>query len=111
VVRSIEHSLCFGAYAPGGAQVGFARVVTDFATFAWLCDVFVIDAYRGRGISKRLVQAAVEHPPLQGLRRFLLATADAHELYRRYGGFAPILAPERWMERFRESNPGGGAAD
>jgi GNAT superfamily N-acetyltransferase len=76
-------------------------VVTDYATFAWLCDVFVLDEHRGTGIGKRLVEEVVAHPRLRGLRRLLLATADAHELYRRYGGFAPIAAPDRWMERFQ----------
>ncbi len=103
VVRSIEGSHCFGAYAPDGTQVGFARVVTDFATFAWICDVIVDDAHRGRSIGKQLIQQIVADPGLQGLRRLLLATADAHELYRRYGGFVPISAPDRWMERFRPS--------
>ncbi len=102
VVRSIENSLCFGAYAPGGAQVGFARVVTDYATFAWLCDVFVLDAHRGRGVGKLLVEEVVAHPRLQGLRRLLLATRDAHELYRCHGGFAPLRVPESWMERLED---------
>jgi GNAT superfamily N-acetyltransferase len=101
VVRSIQHSFCFGVYAPDGSQAAFARVVTDYATFAWLCDVFVLDEHRGTGIGKRLVEEVVAHPRLRGLRRLLLATADAHELYRRYGGFAPIAAPDRWMERFQ----------
>lgn len=101
VVRSIQHSLCFGVYAPDGSQAAFARVVTDYATFAWLCDVFVLDEHRGRDIGKRLVEEVVAHPRLRGLRRFLLATADAHDLYRRYGEFVPIAAPDRWMERFQ----------
>jgi GNAT superfamily N-acetyltransferase len=104
VVRSIENSLCFGAYARDGSQAGFARVVTDLATFAWICDVFVVDAHRGRGVGKRLIEEVVAHPQLQGLRRLLLATADAHELYRRYGGFAPLRVPESWMERFEGSS-------
>jgi GNAT superfamily N-acetyltransferase len=95
---SLAHSLCFGLYAED-AQVGFARVVTDKATFAWLCDVFVVRDHRGRGLSKWLVQCVVGHPDLQTLRRILLATRDAHDLYRRYAGFAPLQAPERWMER------------
>ena len=99
VVKSIEHSLCFGIYAGDGCQVGFARVVTDYATFAWLCDVFVLENYRGRGLGKWLVQAVVNYPELQGLKRILLATHDAHELYRRYGGFKKLQAPEKWMER------------
>lgn len=98
VQRSIEHSLCFGVYE-GERQVGFARVVTDYATFAWLCDVFILESHRGHGLGKWLVACLVAHPELQGLRRWMLATRDAHELYRRYGGFETLKAPERWMER------------
>jgi GNAT superfamily N-acetyltransferase len=96
--RSIEHSLCFGIYDSAGLAA-FARVVTDYATFAWLCDVFVMEAHRGRGLGKWLVEAVVSHPDLQGLRLFTLATRDAHELYRRYGGFEALPKPERWMAR------------
>ncbi|MCE9593499.1 MAG: GNAT family N-acetyltransferase [Planctomycetes bacterium] len=96
VERSLEHSLGFGAYL-GARQVGFARVVTDRATFAWLCDVFVLEEARGRGVSKRLMECVVAHPDLQGLRRFSLATRDAQELYRRYG-FEPIGDPTRYLE-------------
>jgi GNAT superfamily N-acetyltransferase len=98
VRRSIEHSLCFGVYGEG-EQVGFARVVTDYATFAWLCDVFVLETARRRGLGKWLIASVIAHPDLQGLRRFMLATRDAHELYRRYGGFEVLRAPERWMEK------------
>jgi GNAT superfamily N-acetyltransferase len=98
VRRSIEHSLCFGVYGPDG-QVGFARVVTDCATFAWLADVFILEEHRGRGLGKWLIETAVAHPDLQGLKLFLLATRDAHELYRRYGGFEALPKPERWMVR------------
>jgi GNAT superfamily N-acetyltransferase len=83
--RSIEHSVCFGIYAPDGTQSGFARVVTDRATFAWVCDVFVVPEHRQRGLGVWLMEAMVEHPELQGLRRWLLATRDAHELYRKTG--------------------------
>ena len=100
VEKSIANSLCFGVYA-GDRQIGFARVVTDYATFAWLCDVFIDDACRGQGLGKRLVIAVVAHPELQGLRNFILATRDAHELYRQYGGFASLSAPDRWMARPR----------
>ena len=99
VARSIANSLCFGVYR-GSQQVGFARVVTDHATFAWVCDVFIIPEERGKGLSKRLVRAVVSHPDLSGLRLMILATRDAHELYGRYGGFKGLRAPERWMERF-----------
>ncbi|MEP6705923.1 MAG: GNAT family N-acetyltransferase [Pyrinomonadaceae bacterium] len=94
---SIDNSLSFGVYR-GGEQVGFARVVTDYATFAWLADVFVLDESRGRGLAKWLVEVIVSHPQLQGFRRWVLATKDAHELYRRYG-FRELHRPERWMER------------
>jgi len=99
VRKSIGNSLCFGVFSPAGEQVGFARVVTDRATFAWLCDVFVLEEHRGRGLSKRLTQAVVSHPDLAGIRRIVLATRDAHELYRRYGGFAELSRPGNWMER------------
>ncbi len=95
VRRSIEHSLCFGAYVEG-RQVGFARVVTDYATFAWLADVFVLEAYRGRGVGKALMQAVQDHPDLRELR-ILLATRDAHGLYAQYG-FEPV-PPDRYMQR------------
>jgi GNAT superfamily N-acetyltransferase len=97
--RAIANSLCFSAFIDG-AQVGFARVVSDLATFAYLCDVFVLPPVRGRGVSKALMQAIHAHPDLQGLRRFLLATADAHGLYAQYG-FVPLTRPERFMERYK----------
>lgn len=99
VQRSIEGSLCLGLYDPQGKLAGFARVITDFATFGWICDVFVLDAHKGRGLGKWLVETVVNLPDLQGLRRLQLATRDAHELYRRYGGFTQIASPEMWMER------------
>jgi GNAT superfamily N-acetyltransferase len=95
--RSVEHSLCFGAFAADGEQAGFARIITDRATFAYLCDVFVFPAFRGFGIGKRMVEAIMAHADLQGLRRFMLATADAGALYARYG-FHPPVKPERLME-------------
>ena len=98
VERSIDHSLCFGVYA-GTEQVGFARVVTDYVTFAWLCDVFIVEPHRGQGLGKRLVETVVAHPDLDGIRLFSLATRDAHELYRRYAGFEPLEVPEKWMAR------------
>lgn len=93
---AIANSLCFGAY-DGALQVGFARVVTDYATYAYLADVFVVESYRGRAIGKALVAAVVEHPRLQGLRRLMLGTRDAHGLYDKFG-FRPVKHPERWME-------------
>ena len=94
--RSIENSLCFGAYLDG-RQIGFARVVTDYATFAWLADVFVVEEQRGKGFSKKLVAAVLAHPRLQELRRFQLGTRDAHGLYAQFG-FKPLAFPERFME-------------
>ena len=94
--RSIEGALPFGVYL-GGEQVGFARVVTDGATFAWLADVFVVRAHRGRGLGKHLVQTVLEHPELRGVRRWVLGTADAHDLYRRFG--FRETAPGRFMVR------------
>jgi GNAT superfamily N-acetyltransferase len=99
VHRSIDASICFGAFAHG-EQVGFARVITDAATFAYLCDVFVLPAWRGQGVARALAAAVDAHARLQGLRRFLLFTADAHGLYRRFG-FTPLAHPERGMERLR----------
>lgn len=94
---AIENSLCFGLYC-GDRQIGFSRVVTDFATFAYLGDVFVLPEFRGRGLSKSLMETIVSHPELQGLRRWLLATRDAHGLYEKFE-FGPLRFPERWMER------------
>ena len=94
VARSIENSVCVGAYAPDGAQAGFARVVTDGATFAWLCDVFVFEDHRGRGLARTLVRAAMDAVP--AVRRWVLATADAHGVYAPFG-FVPIDG-DRWME-------------
>ena len=99
VQRSLENSICFGIYC-GDRQVGFARVVTDRATFAYLADVFVLPRYRGRGLSKWMMECIMAHPDLQGLRRWMLATQDAHGLYQRYG-FTELKAPQRWMEIHR----------
>jgi ribosomal protein S18 acetylase RimI-like enzyme len=96
VDRSIDNSLCFGAYE-GDAQIGFARVVTDSATFAHLMDVFVLSEYRGRGFGKELVRAVLSHPDLQGLRKITLHTADAHSLYEQFG-FRRMDAEDRLME-------------
>jgi GNAT superfamily N-acetyltransferase len=100
VDRSIDGSLPFGLYAPDGSQAGFARVVTDRAVFAYLADVFVLDEHRGRGLGKWLVETVLAHPDLAGLRRWTLATADAHSLYTRHG-FVPADAG-RLMELLRK---------
>lgn len=95
--KSVAGSLTVGAFAPDGDMVGMARVVTDRATFAWLCDVFVDEPGRGRGLGKKIVAFVKGHPDLQGLRRMHLATADAHGLYAQYG-FKPLSGVDRWME-------------
>jgi GNAT superfamily N-acetyltransferase len=95
VERSIQNSLCFGAFQ-GGQQAGFARVITDFATVAYLADVFVVPEHRGRGVSKMLMRAILAQPELQGLRRILLATRDAHGLYAQFG-FQSLAQPEHFM--------------
>jgi GNAT superfamily N-acetyltransferase len=100
VARSIQHSLCFGIYEGTGAQVGFARVVSDFATVAYLGDVFVLESHRGRGLSKWLMECVIQHPALENLRRWILLTRDAHGLYSQFG-FTPVKAPERYMELHR----------
>jgi GNAT superfamily N-acetyltransferase len=97
VRKSVANSLCFSVHHETEGQVGFARVVTDRATFAYLADVFVLAPHRGRGLSRRMMEAVLSHPELQGLRRWLLATRDAHDLYGRFGFVPP--APGRLMER------------
>src|SRR5580693_1947730 len=99
VARSIENALCFGIY-DGQSQIGFARVITDFATIAYIGDVFVLETHRGRGLGKWLMQCITEHPALQNLRRWILTTRDAHGLYSQFG-FTPVKAPERFMEVHR----------
>jgi GNAT superfamily N-acetyltransferase len=99
VERAIANSLCFGVYL-GVQQVGFARVVTDQATFAYLADVFILESHRGRGLSKRLMEFITGHEALQGLRRFLLATKDAHSLYAQFG-FEALADPSRIMESLK----------
>ena len=96
VDRSIEGALCFGIYE-GGAQVGFARVITDRATFAYLADVFVLESHRGRGLAVWLMEVVMAHPELQNLRRWILMTRDAHGLYRKFG-FREIADAGRCME-------------
>jgi GNAT superfamily N-acetyltransferase len=96
--RALANSLCFSLF-DGGAQVGFARVATDRATFAYLADVFVLPTHRGRGLGKLLMETIIAHPDLQGLRRWVLVTRDAHGLYARYG-FAPLAKVDGYMERW-----------
>lgn len=96
VERSIANSMCFGLFR-GRVQVGFARVVTDFATFAWVCDVFVLEPERGKGLASWMIECVRSAPELQGLRRWNLITRDAHRVYARHG-FAALAAPDRWME-------------
>jgi GNAT superfamily N-acetyltransferase len=98
VERAIAGSLAFGLFEHD-RQIGFARTITDGATFAYLADVFVLEGHRGRGLGVFLMECVLAHPSLQGLRRFTLATRDAHDLYRRFG-FTPLAAPDRFMERF-----------
>lgn len=106
VARAIQHSVCAGVYLDG-AQVGFARVVSDRATFGYLADVYILEVHRGRGLSKALVGTLLEHSDLRGLRRFLLATRDAHGLYSRFG-FKPLAAPDRMLELHNPTPyPGG----
>ena len=104
VQKSIENSLCFGVYKEN-KQVGFARVITDYAVFAYLADVFILEAYRGRGLAKWLIACIVSYPELQNLRRWMLATKDAHGLYAQYG-FNPLSKPDRFMEASRPTAPG-----
>jgi len=98
VARSIQNSLCFGVYAHG-KQVGFARVISDFATYAYIGDVFVLESFRGRGLGKWIMECIMKHPCLQGLRRWSLVTRDAHELYGKFG-FARLRWPEAYMESY-----------
>ncbi len=96
VLRRIENALCFGVY-DNDLQIGFARVITDKATFAYIADVFMLENHRGQGLSKQLMAFILEQPDLQNLRRWLLATQDAHGLYAQFG-FLPLSHPERWMD-------------
>lgn len=102
VRKSIENSLCFGLF-DGDNQVGFARLVTDLATFGYLCDVFILPSHRGKGLGGWLMQSITEHPDVKGLRRILLSSRDARELYAKYGGFQPLIYPNNWMEKFTEA--------
>jgi len=99
VARSVENSLCFGVYRRG-KQVGFARVISDYATYAYIGDVFILESFRGRGLGKWLMECLMQHPGLRGLRRWSLVTSDAHGLYARLG-FKPLQKPENYMELHR----------
>ncbi len=101
IEKSLKHSLCFGVYE-NETQIGFARVVSDHATFAYLADVFILESHQGHGLGKWLVQTILEHPDLQGLRRWILATRDAHGLYAQFG-FAALENPDRYMTKFDSS--------
>ena len=100
IEASFRNSFVFGVY-DGARQIGMARLVTDSVTFAWLCDVFVDEAYRGRGVGQWLLQTIVTHPQMQSIKRILLATDDAQSLYRQFG-FTPVEYPEGWLELFRK---------
>src|SRR4029077_15794405 len=111
VARSLENSLCFGVYG-GGEKEGFSRAISEYAHYAYIGDVFVLESYRGHGLGKWLMECIMGHPRLQGLRRWGLATMDAHGLYRKFG-FTPLKTPERFMELHnpeiykRDENLGG----
>jgi GNAT superfamily N-acetyltransferase len=96
VDRALDNSCVFGMYRDG-EQVGLARVITDYATFAYIADVFILPAFRGQGLGVWLIEVVLSHPDLQGFRRWMLATLDAHDLYRKHG-FEPLSNPERFME-------------
>ena len=105
IAKTLETSLCFIVIDERDrSAIAFARVVTDYADFAWLCDVFVEPHARGNGVGKWMIECVLEHPELQEVRRTILATLDAHGLYERYG-FKPLAAPERWMERGQGQKP------
>jgi GNAT superfamily N-acetyltransferase len=101
MLRAVENSLVVGVYTADGEQAGFARFVTDYATFGWLCDVFIDSAHRGRGLGTFLVRTAIDHPAVRDLRQ-VLATAPERSLYRRLG-YQNLISPERWMERPRRA--------
>ncbi|MBI2331285.1 MAG: GNAT family N-acetyltransferase [Chloroflexi bacterium] len=101
IEKSIQFSLNFGVY-DGDRQIGFARVVTDRAIFAYLCDVFIHEDYRGYALGKWMMECVMAHPDLQGMKRWCLLTQDAHGLYKQFG-FTELDAPSRWMEKFDPS--------
>jgi len=99
IINSIAHSACFGVFSSDGEQIGFARVVTDWTTFAWLCDVYIVESARGFGLGKWLLDTVMHFRELETIRRFMLVTQDAQELYRLYGGFSELKNPDGCMER------------
>ncbi len=103
VQKSIDHSLCFGVYHKESGQVGFARVVTDYTVFAYILDVFILEDHRGQGLGKALMETVINFPPLKGIRKWQLATNDAHGLYEKVG-FRPLATPEKLMEKVN-ANP------
>ena len=98
VTRALQGSLCLGVYTADSVQVGLVRIVSDYATFAYVCDVYVLEAHRGHRLAQAAMKAALDHPKLQGLRRLNLVTRDAHGLYARFG-FTPVARPDRYMEK------------
>ena len=101
VVRAVQHSLCFGLY-DGDAQIGFARVITDYTLFSYLCDVYILDGHQGQGLGVWLIRTVLEHPELQSVRRWTLATSDAHGFYARFG-FAAMANTDKYMEMRRDA--------
>ena len=102
VEKSIRNSLCFGVFDEE-QQVGFARIVSDYITFAWLCDVFIAESHRGQGLGKWLVKSVISHPEVESVKNILLATSNAHEFYRKYGGFKALQGFDKWMVRHLET--------
>ena len=96
---AVDNSLCFGVYDSIGKQIGFARMVTDYATFGWLCDVFILEVGKGKGYGEMVGKDGSRLPELKGIKRIMLGTKDAHGLYSRYGGFEPLKEPDKWMQR------------
>jgi len=99
VESSIKNSLCFGLYEPGGKQIGFTRIVTDRTIFAWICDVFIVEEYRGKGLGKWMVQTVIKHPYLTNIKSLMLASTDAQDFYKKYAGFKALENPKRLMAR------------
>lgn len=103
IQKSVENSLCFGVYTTSNQQVGFARVITDYAVFGWIMDLFIVEEHRKKGLSKMLIKEMMEHSALQGLQKWGLNTKDAHALYEQFG-FSKITQPDWMMEKARKQN-------